>query len=47
VGVASNELGPPGADPRKRALLIAAGADAIVPDFQQPAALLNYLWPAE
>jgi phosphoglycolate phosphatase len=47
VGVASSELGPPGVDPRKRARLIAAGADVIVPDFQQPAALLNYFWPAE
>ena len=47
LGVASTEDDRPGPDARKRMLLIAAGADVIVPDFAQPAALLTYLWPNE
>jgi phosphoglycolate phosphatase len=46
VGVASNEAERRGIDQAKRALLIAAGADAIIPDFSRPAALLAYLFPA-
>jgi phosphoglycolate phosphatase-like HAD superfamily hydrolase len=45
IGVASTEEERAGMDARKRSLLIAAGADVIVPDFSQPAALLAYLWP--
>ena len=45
IGVASNEDERVGIDERKRALLIAAGADVIIPDFSQPAQLLAYLWP--
>ena len=45
VGVASTEDGPAGMDAHKRSLLIAAGADIIIPDFRQPAELLAYLWP--
>lgn len=47
VGVAANEDGRRGFDEQKCALLRAAGADAIIPDFARPAALLHYLWPAE
>jgi phosphoglycolate phosphatase-like HAD superfamily hydrolase len=46
IGVASNEEERIGIDARKRSLLIAAGADVIIPDFSQPAELLAYLWPA-
>ena len=46
IGVASTEDERSGVDSRKRSLLIAAGADVIIPDFNQPAALLAYLWPA-
>lgn len=35
LGVASNEVTLHGIDPRKRASLVAAGADAIVPDYRQ------------
>src|SRR5215207_7304117 len=45
IGVASSEERA-GIDARKRSLLIAAGADVIIPDFSQPAELLAYLWPA-
>ena len=45
VGVASDEVARHGVNDNKRALLIAAGADAIVPDFSQPAALLDYFFP--
>ena len=44
VGVASDEVERRGVNEQKRALLIAAGADAIIPDFSQPAALLDYLF---
>ena len=46
VGVASNEAERRGLDQAKRALLLAAGADAIISDFSQPTALLAYLFPA-
>ena len=46
VGVASPEDERAGIDGRKRSLLIAAGADVIIPDFSQPAELLAYLLPA-
>ena len=46
IGVASAEDERAGIDARKRSLLIAAGADVIIPDFSQPAELLAYLWPA-
>ncbi|HJR80563.1 MAG TPA: HAD family hydrolase [Anaerolineales bacterium] len=46
IGVASTEDERSGIDARKRSLLIAAGADVIIPDFSQPAELLAYLWPA-
>jgi len=46
IGVASTEDERAGIDARKRSLLIAAGADVIIPDFSQPAELLAYLWPA-
>ena len=46
IGVASAEDGRAGIDIHKRSLLIAAGADVIIPDFSQPAELLAYLWPA-
>jgi phosphoglycolate phosphatase-like HAD superfamily hydrolase len=47
LGLASREDGQPGVDLNKRRLLIAAGADVIIPDFSQPMALLAYLWPNE
>ena len=46
IGVASREDERDGIDTRKRSLLIAAGADAIIPDFSQSAELLAYLWPS-
>jgi phosphoglycolate phosphatase-like HAD superfamily hydrolase len=46
IGVASTEDERAGIDGRKRSLLIAAGADVIIPDFSQPAELLAYLLPA-
>jgi phosphoglycolate phosphatase-like HAD superfamily hydrolase len=46
IGVASTEDEWAGIDARKRSLLIAAGADVIIPDFSQLAELLAYLWPA-
>jgi phosphoglycolate phosphatase-like HAD superfamily hydrolase len=46
IGVASTEDKRAGIDARKRSLLIAAGADVIIPDFSQPVELLAYLWPA-
>ena len=47
IGVASDEAGWPGVDVHKRTLLIEAGADVIIPNFNEPAALLAYLWPSE
>ena len=46
IGIASTEDERSGIDARKRSLLIAAGADVIIPDFSQPDELLAYLWPA-
>ena len=45
IGVASTEDDRAGIDAGKRSLLIAAGADVIIPDFSKPAELLAYLWP--
>jgi phosphoglycolate phosphatase-like HAD superfamily hydrolase len=44
IGVASTEDDRADIDVQKRSLLIAAGADVIIPDFSQPAGLLAYLW---
>lgn len=46
VGVALDERSGVGVDPRKRASLIAAGADAIVPDFRRLDGLAGFLFPA-
>lgn len=43
VGVASNEETRNGVEPRKRAVLIRAGADAIIPDYRARDALLEWL----
>jgi len=45
LGVASDEVRRRGADPRKRARLLAAGADILVADFAHRAALLGVLFP--
>jgi phosphoglycolate phosphatase-like HAD superfamily hydrolase len=45
VAVASDEAGGGDVDARKRARLLAAGADVVVPHFHPPAALLNFLFP--
>jgi phosphoglycolate phosphatase len=47
IGVAYNETAEGGLSTRKRGLLIAAGAEVVVADFQQPEHLLAYLWPNE
>jgi phosphoglycolate phosphatase-like HAD superfamily hydrolase len=45
VGVASDEAGRSGrADEWKRTRLIGAGADMIVPDYEDSEALLDYIW---
>jgi phosphoglycolate phosphatase-like HAD superfamily hydrolase len=45
VGVASVEAGaPPGVNASKRATLVAAGADVIIPDYGDASALLSWLW---
>lgn len=44
VGVASQPAGVRGVNPVKRETLIAAGADIIIPDYQQAEALLAWLW---
>lgn len=44
VGVASNESARSGMDAWKRERLIQAGADAIIPDFSNLAAIENYLF---
>jgi phosphoglycolate phosphatase len=46
VGVASNETTRTGIDEHKRDLLIQAGADIIVPDFQEHQELMAYLFDA-
>jgi phosphoglycolate phosphatase len=43
VGVASDEVHPGRVDEFKRKALFAAGADAIIPDFREPGALLTAL----
>lgn len=47
IAVASDETGSGAMDPRKRARLLVAGADALVPHFHPPAALLHYFYPDE
>lgn len=44
VGVASNENTRNGVDPRKRAVLVRAGADAIIPDYRARDELLEWLF---
>ena len=44
VGVASSEAGVRGVHASKRAALIAAGADIIVPDYEHASELLAWLW---
>ncbi len=44
VGVASQPAGRAGVNAAKRETLIAAGADIIIPDYQQAEALLAWLW---
>ena len=46
VGVATNEAARAGIDEWKRTRLIQAGADIIVPDFREHAALMAYLFEA-
>ena len=46
IGVATTEDERDEVEPHKRTLLIGAGADVIVPNFTQPAALFAYLWPS-
>ncbi len=45
IGLATDEDKRAGVQPQKRAVLVQAGADVIVPDFAKPIALLNYLFP--
>jgi phosphoglycolate phosphatase len=47
VGVASDERTRCGVNPAKRARLIQAGADLIIPDFRQQDLLLDWLFPGE
>jgi phosphoglycolate phosphatase-like HAD superfamily hydrolase len=44
VGVASAEYGQSGVNADKRARLAAAGADLIIPDYQEQGSLLSWLW---
>lgn len=44
VGVASTEPGVGGLNAMKREMLIGLGADVIVPDYREQAALLDWLW---
>ncbi|MEX2015893.1 MAG: hypothetical protein WD873_04580, partial [Candidatus Hydrogenedentales bacterium] len=44
LGVASDEQRGHGWDETKRARLVRAGADLLVPDFAEPDALLRYLF---
>lgn len=44
VGLASDEIQRYGLNPEKRARLIMAGADLIIPDFSQRKKLFDYLW---
>ena len=45
IGVASDEVKGEGWNEEKRERLIRAGADIMVPDFQEAAALVDYLFP--
>lgn len=45
LGVASDEVRGYGWNPRKRERLLRAGADVMVPDFTEAAALVGYLFP--
>ncbi|MFQ6047759.1 MAG: PfkB family carbohydrate kinase [Phycisphaerae bacterium] len=45
IGVASDEVRRYGLNNRKRARLVRAGADLIIPDFSQADRLLDLLWP--
>lgn len=45
VGLATTEDERDEVEPHKRALLIGAGADVIIPNFTRPEAVLAYLWP--
>jgi len=45
VGVASDEVRRAGVNPVKRARLIEAGADVIIPDFREQEMLLEWLFP--
>jgi phosphoglycolate phosphatase-like HAD superfamily hydrolase len=44
VGVASAEPGQSGVNPDKRARLVAAGADLIIPDYADQSAVIAWLW---
>jgi phosphoglycolate phosphatase-like HAD superfamily hydrolase len=45
IAVASDEAGRSGkADPWKRGRLIAAGADLVIPDYQESGALIDWIW---
>jgi phosphoglycolate phosphatase-like HAD superfamily hydrolase len=44
VGVASAEPGQTGVNPDKRARLVAAGADLVIPDYAGQEALIAWLW---
>lgn len=44
VGLATDEEKRAGIHPQKRVVLVQAGADVIVPDFRDCAALIEYLW---
>jgi phosphoglycolate phosphatase len=44
IGVASNEATRNGIDPRKRAVLLQAGADLIIPDYRAYAELIAWLF---
>ncbi len=45
IAVASDEAGRSGkADPWKRGRLIAAGADLVIPDYQEAGALVDWIW---
>ncbi|MCC7360766.1 MAG: HAD family hydrolase [Anaerolineales bacterium] len=45
IGLATTEDERDEVEPHKRALLLSAGADVILPNFTRPAALFAYLWP--
>jgi hypothetical protein len=45
VGVASDEVRRAGVNPVKRARLIEAGADVIIPDYREQEVLLGWLFP--